>query len=178
MKNNSPKILLIVSLIFLVFCCSIFYILNREINLNKTVSEENELKWKEEVTKVENIKLLNNSIKKIETEKDLLETHIANGSNIVPFLDTMESLGKEAGVSTEVTLVDIPKESKSLVVEMNASGSFEKIYKFLLLLENSPYQLETISMDIEKENSGSTSKKNSVLRWKADLKIKLLSFIQ
>ena len=33
---------------------------------------------------------------------------------------------------------------------IKASGSFEALYKFLTLLENSPYELDFISMDIQK----------------------------
>ena len=152
---------------FFIICGFVFLFLNREININKKIFEDNEVKWQQETERREGIKLLNNSIKKIETEKDLFETHFAQSSNIVPFLDMMESLGEKVGAKTEVTLVDIPKEGNILVVEMKVLGSFEKIYKFLLLLENSPYKLEIVSVDISKQNI-----------WEASLKIKLLSFVQ
>ncbi|MEK7572422.1 MAG: hypothetical protein AAB493_01005 [Patescibacteria group bacterium] len=169
MKKNLQKILpiLSLSLIFFVVCLFVFLFLNREININKKIFEDNEVKWQEEAERRERIRLLNNSIKKIETEKDLFETHFAQSSNIVPFLDMMESLGEKVGAKTEVTLVDIPKEGNILVIEMKVLGSFEKIYKFLLLLENSPYKLEIVSVDISKQNI-----------WEASLKIKLLSFMQ
>lgn len=189
MKNNSHKLLLILSLTFFILSCFGFFVLYKEINNNEKITGENELKLQKEIEKTESIKLLNSSIKKIESERDLIETHFAHGSNVVPFLNTMESLGNKAGVKTEVTLVDIPKESRSLVIEMNTLGSFEGIYKFLLLLENSQYQLEILSMDIQKEKNetmnvsnkkGVSSIKDGVVisAWKANLKIRLLSFVQ
>jgi len=183
MKNNSHKSLLIFSIIFLVFSCFLFFIINREIVSNKTAYEDSELKWRKEVDKIEGIKLLNSSFKKIEKEKDLIETHFARSSNIVPFLDTMEAVGNNVGLKTEVTLIDVPKESKVLIIEMSVYGSFESIYKFLLLLENSQYQLETISMDIQKENTSGAvvnkkdKNKEVIPKWKADFRMKLLSFI-
>jgi len=167
MKKNLQKILPIISLMFFIVCCFVFLFLNKEVNINNKAFEDNEIKWQQETERREGIRLLNNSIRKIENEKDLLETHFAQSSNIVPFLDTMESLGTKVGAKTEITSVDIPKESNSLNIEMKISGSFEKIYKFLLLLENSPYKLEITSIDISKQNT-----------WEANLKIKLLSFIK
>jgi hypothetical protein len=167
MKKNLQKILPIISLMFFIICCFVFLFLNKEINLNNKVFEDNEIKWQQETERREGIKLLNNSIRKIENEKDLLDTHFAQSSNIVPFLDTVESLGTKVGAKTEVTSVDIPKESNSLNIEMKISGSFEKIYKFILLLENSPYKLEITSIDVSKQDV-----------WEANLKIKLLSFMQ
>ncbi|MEI6581049.1 MAG: hypothetical protein WCO07_02655 [bacterium] len=179
MKNNLQKILPILSIVFLVFCCFIFIFLYKEINFNKKAFEENETKWQQETERREGIKLLNSSISKIEKEKSLLESHFAQSSNIVPFLDTIEALGNKVGAKTEVMLVDVPVESKNLNINMKASGSFEEIYKFITLLENSPYELEFISIDVQKQGAIDTSTKNNKKTdWEADLKMKLLSFIQ
>ena len=133
----------------------------------------------QETERREGIKLLNSSISKIEKEKSLLESHFAQSSNIVPFLDTIEALGNKVGAKTEVMLVDVPVESKNLNINMKASGSFEEIYKFITLLENSPYELEFISIDVQKQGAIDTSTKNNKKTdWEADLKMKLLSFIQ
>jgi hypothetical protein len=179
MKDNLQKILPILSTIFLILCFLVFYFLNSEINNNKKIFEESELRWQEEADRRDGIKILNSSVEKIQKEKELLETHFAKSSNAVPFLDIIESLGKKVGVSTEVTLVDIPKETKVLVVEMRASGSFSDIYRFLLLLENSPYELETISVDLQKlSTTDSSAKIVSSPKWSAVLRMKLLSFLQ
>lgn len=179
MKNNFKKILLIPSVIFLVLPCFVFFLLNVQINSNQKIFEENEASWQKEANRREGIKVLNNSIKKIENDKDLIEAHFAKSSNVVPFLDTLESLGAKSGVKTEVTLVDIPNENNVLMVEMKASGNFEGIYKFLLLLENSPYELEFVSVDVQKQNAGTViSKKEIVPIWEANFKMKLLSFVK
>ena len=77
------------------------------------------------------------------------------------------------GVKAEVVSVDITKDSSSLIVEINASGSFETIYKLIMLLENSPYNLEFISVNI-KDSDTSVGKSS---QWTATFQIKLLSFI-
>lgn len=177
MKKRLLKILPVISIIFLVFSCFVFYFLYKEVSVNKKEFEENEIKWQQEFEKREAIKLQNDSIKKIEDENNALEKHFAESSNIVPFLDTIESFGTKLDVNTEVTLVEIPKDSDGLVVGINVSGSFENIYRFLLLLENSQYELETITFDIEKQEVSKEDLKNKKnFKWQASFKMKLLSF--
>ncbi|MEK7104858.1 MAG: hypothetical protein AAB868_02345 [Patescibacteria group bacterium] len=130
-------------------------------------------KWQTEALQRDNTRSLVNSIKTIEPERVLLETHFIQNSDVVPFLDTIEKKAKDVGVKAEVVSVDITKDSSSLIVEINASGSFETIYKLIMLLENSPYNLEFISVNI-KDSDTSVGKSS---QWTATFQIKLLSFI-
>jgi translation initiation factor IF-2 len=105
---------------------------------------------------------------------------------VVPFLDTLEGLATKVGIKAETASVDIAPDSLSLLVKINTSGSFEAIYKFLTLLENSPYELEFTGFDMQKEDSilatpdlvlnKDIKKQNS--KWRATFNIKLLSFTQ
>ena len=176
MKNLFNKKSPIFSLIILVFCCFMFVFLYRQIDINKNAYQNDETKWQQETERRNGIKLLNSSISKIEDEKNLLETHFAQSSDVVPFLDTMEATGAKVGVKAQVVLVDISKDGKNLVLEMKADGSFEGIYRFILLLENSPYELEFTSTDIQK-NEITTAQGKKSNNWTADLKMNLLSFV-
>ena len=99
----------------------------------------------------------------------------------MPFLDTVEGLAPKAGVKAEVTSVDVLSNSNGLVVGMKASGTFNGLYKFLILLENSPYELEFISMNMQSETVvtvSNTEDKNALVpKWNTAFKIKLLSFL-
>ena len=175
MKSIIQKASPIFPIITFTVCCIVFYFLLKEIDKNQTVYQEKETQWQTEVDRRASIRLLNNSISKIQKEKDLLESHFAESTNAVPFLDTLESIGEKARVKAQVVSVDISKDGKSLTVELKAVGSFESIYKYILLLENSPYELDFVSTSIQKENSSDAlSKKSS---WSADIKVKLLSFV-
>ena len=136
-------------------------------------------KWRTEVTRIENARFLTNSIKVIEPERSLLETHFIQSSNIVPFLNMIEKLSIEVGAKAEIVSVNIEKDSPSLMVEMKTLGSFETIYKLVMLLENSPYSLEFVLVDIQNSNSQNISigKSNKNQQWMATFKIKLLSFV-
>ena len=186
MQNNLygskkfKKMPLIFSIAFLALSFFAFFFLYKEINNNKKISEKAQTEWQAEASRRDGIKLLERSVKDISKERTLLESHFAESSDIVPFLDTIERLAFSARAKSEVISVDILKDNTvGLLIGLKASGSFETIYKFLTLLENSPYELEFVSMNMQNLNTQIVSDKKIVSRqWEVLFKIKLLSFIQ
>ncbi|OGI68839.1 hypothetical protein A3A05_02450 [Candidatus Nomurabacteria bacterium RIFCSPLOWO2_01_FULL_41_12] len=179
MQSSFSKIPLFLSIIFFLFFCAIFLYFFGAISNHNKESQLKELEWRAETSRREEIKALDLSIKRLEGERVQLETHFAKSSDVVPFLDTIEELAPQVGAEAGVSSVDISEDRLSLLVGLKASGTFESLYKFLTLLENSPYELEFLSMDIRKgdisnvPDQGQTSSK-----WGATFKIKLLSFIE
>lgn len=181
MTNNFQKfkkVPLFISIIFLLLSFSVFLILYMQIQNNNKKSEQAEIAWQDEANRRNEMKALDRSLKIIEEEKALLETHFLKSSDVVSLLDMVEKLASEAGAKAEVSLVDLLKDNAGLVVEMKASGRFEAVYKFLTLLENSPYELNFILIDMQKlgEEAGS-DKKAAVSLWSATFRVRLLSFI-
>lgn len=173
------KIPLFLSILLLVFSCFVFLFLYKEVQNNSRNSEQTQITWQNETKKREELQSLNHSLKTTEQERTLLEAHFIRSSNVVPFLDLVEKLAPEVGAKAEVVLVNIPEDSSGLVVEMKVTGRFEALYKFLTLLENSPYELDFISMDIQKSDVGAVpDKKSSFSEWSAVFRVKLLNFIQ
>ena len=177
MQENSPhsfrkfkKVPFFVSILLVVFSCFAFFFLYEVIKNNQELSRKTQIEWQAETDRREGVKSLEHSIKAVESQRILLESHFAQSSNVVPFLDTIEKLALEVQAKSEVVSVDIPKEENKLLVAIKASGSFEALYKFLTLLENSPYELEFISMDLQKSTE-------EVSPWTAVFRVKLLSFI-
>ena len=180
MKNNFPKMSLLFSIIFLAFSLSAFLFLYKEVDKNNKISQRVLTDWQAEANKQDQIKSLDRSMKMIEKEKVLLESHFAASSDIVPFLDTIEKLASQAGTKAEILSVDIAKDNPSLMVQMKTSGSFSSIYKFLELLENSSYELEFVLVDIKSTSAEDISVQKGVKipQWEAVFGIKLLSFVQ
>ncbi len=170
---------LILSILFLIFSCFIFIFLYKNINDNERTLQLTQEKWQMEVARRENTKSLIDSVKAVEFERTLLETHFVQSSNIVPLLEMIEKIAREAGTKADVTSVDPAENNSSLEIKMLASGSFETIYKLITLLENSPYSLEFTSADIQNMNAqnASAGKVNRVSQWTASLRIKVLSFV-
>ena len=178
-QNNFPKIPLFLSILFFCVSFSVFLFFFKAIDNNNKELQSKELEWQTETHKRDEIKTLDNSVKIIEGDKVQLETHFAQSSDIVPFLDTIEGLAPEASVTSEVTSVNISGDQTGLYVSMKTSGTFEGLYKFLTLLENSPYELEFISLDMHKETVVAVENKNvKIPQWDAVLKIELLSFVK
>lgn len=169
MKDIFPKIPLIFAVaIFLLFSGS-FYLLYNKITDNNVLAEENTIKHLEQIRKVEEIQMLNRGIKAVETEAALVDTHFGKNADLVPFLDTMENLGTLAGAKAETTSVEVIADGSAVMLGMKAEGSFESLYKYLTLLENSPYRLEFVSVNFAKMEKGA---------WEAEFMIKLISFIK
>lgn len=177
MKNNFQKISLFLSAIFFIFSCFAFVFLYREINDNNQKVQQDLTTWTAEMRLREEIRSFDRSLQKIADDRIMLETHFAKSSDIVPFLDSIEKLAPRVGATARIDSVDALKDNTGLVVELKASGSFEAIYKFLTLLENSPYELDFLSMDIHKIILDVSDKNEKDSRWEAFLKIKLLSFV-
>jgi|SRR3989344_396748 len=179
MQNKFPKIQLILSTIFFVFSCLIFVFFYRFINNKNQELQLKEIEWQNEALRRDEIKTLEHSIKAVESERQQLETHFAQKSDVVPFLDTIEELAPKAGAKAEITSVDVFTARTGLYVGLKASGTFSSLYKFLVLLENSPYELEFLSTDMHIETGSDESQKTAgAPKWNAVFKIKLLSFIQ
>ncbi len=178
MQNQFSKTPLFLSVMF--FCIFLFVslFLYRAIHNNNEKLIVKESEWNIESSKRNEIKVLNNSVATIEEERKKLETHFAQSSDIVPFLDAIEELAHQAGVKGEVTSVDLLKDHAGLGIGLKVLGTFNNLYRLLTLLENSPYELEVKDMDMHRDTttSGAGSKNISAPNWGATFTIKLLSF--
>ncbi len=172
MKNNIQKIPFLVAVTLLLASSFAFLFLYMQINKNNDRAEADLNKWEAEVARREEIKSLDRTLKNVQEEKAELEKHFAQSSDVVPFLNTIESLARAVGTDPEIMSVESSKESDILLVGMQTRGSFEAVYKFLMLLENSPYQVELTSVNVSR-SVGEGSRP-----WDMMLKFKLLSFIK
>lgn len=177
MKSNFPKISLFVSMMFLLFSSSSFIFLYKETNNNEKNRKLAETEWSVEASKRYEMGFMTDSIKAIEKERLSLETHFARQSDVVPFLNTVEQLAREVGAKADITSVAVLANNLGLVAEVKSVGSFASVYKFLLLLENSPYEIEFSSVGIENTKQAQSEKSSEGREWRGDFKIKLLSFV-
>ncbi len=174
MKINSQKFYLAFAVVFFGFFVVVCYFLYSQIEDNLSATKVDEDKWYEEFSRREEIKLLDRAVKNIQKESEQIDSHFVRNSDVVPFLNTIESLAPKVGAQAETTSVDISTDKSSLLVDIKVTGGFSSIYRFVKLLENSPYQLEFSNVDIyQKDVIGS----NKLPVWEAEISIKILSFI-
>ncbi len=133
-----------------------------------------QVEWQTEQTRQEDLKSLESSLKSVAPERAELETHFAKSSDVVPFLDMIEKLAVATGAEAEVEQVSVSDDKTSLIVNMKAKGSFDATYKFIRLLENSPYELEINSLNMQKQGVGDPTVVTQ--EWITSIAIKLISF--
>ncbi len=178
MQSNFPKTSLFFSAIFFCFCLAAFFFFFKYVDNGNKELQSREVEWQTESMRREGIKQLDHSVQVIEGERAELDNHFAESSDVVPFLDTMEKIATQVSTKAEITSVDVLDDHSGLYVGMKASGTFSNVYKFLKLLENSPYEVELMVVDMHKEAaSGPADKQVSNSNWNVSVKMKLLSFI-
>mgnify|MGYP001559388871 CR=1 FL=1 len=179
MNNDPIKIEFISSVTFFAVALSALLLFYGQIDSMEQISEQKLTQWRVESDRRDEIKSLESLIKKVESEKALLETHFAYSQNPVPFLDSIEKLAKSVNAKITISSVDIAKDENALFVSMNTSGTFEALYRFITLMENSSYDLEFVSINIKKEGEVNTATaKQQTTDWSASMRIKLLTFIK
>ena len=161
----------ILSILFLGISVFLFFFFQNATSANNQKAELTGIEWQAETSKRDEITTLDHSILVIGDERTALETHFAQSSDVVPFLDTMEGLAVQAGAKAQVTSATVSASATPILsIGMKATGSFSSLYQFLSLLENSPYALEFTSMDIQKETASGTV-------WDLNVNMNLLSFV-
>lgn len=170
MKISNSKKYLIFVIIFWAMSICVLVVLYSQIATNKKIANKLEAQWQGEVITQGKIKTLERSINEINKERDSFESHFARSSDVVPFLDTVEDLATKVSAKANISTVDITDNPAGLVIGVNATGTFDAVYKFMMLLENSPYELEIAAFDLRRDLGDSTAS------WVVTLRVKVLSF--
>lgn len=160
-----------------VFVFGFFYLFN-EINAKNDTAATLSDQYQSESDRRSTIASLNSEVKAIAPQRALLESHFANASDVVPFLDDLQALAVSAGATAEVSSLDDTKDATGLDVEIKAEGSFASLHTLLALLQNSQYELSFSSVKFDTVPLSPTGKvvKGGNQTWEATFDITLLSF--
>lgn len=175
MKKNPLKTPLILSILFFIALSVLSVFLYQKIDDINKKTEENTIVWQKETNRRENIINLNKSLEETRDKRTILENHFAKSSDVVPFLDSTEKLATKVGAVATVDSLNTGTSNDKFIIQLKASGRFESLYRFLLLLENSPYELDFLSVDFHKSSGDAKNPKDT--KWEAVFKMQLLSFI-
>lgn len=116
-------------------------------------------------------------LKATETERVKLDTYFIDVKGTPRFLEALASLGKDAGIVLSFDSIDVDSNS-ALRINFRAQGTFGNLFRFLSLIEASPYALEVGNLNLNKINvfSGKPGEK-SENSWSANGTLRLLSFV-
>ncbi len=169
--SKATKYLLSIS-VFLILSIGVWVILYRQIEKNKKTTRELQTQLEEDIATKQKSQSLQRLMNELGQERNAFASHFVKNTDIVPFLNTIESLANQVGAEAVINTVDTPEDPPSLLIGIKASGSFEAIYKFMALLESAPYELQILGFDLKK---GGASEEEAD-SWSATLEVKVVSF--
>ncbi len=183
MRNNFQKLSLILSAVFFLAVAAVFVFLYQKINENNQKAEMDASLLQADTKARDGLRALDLSLEQNAPEMASLQSHFTKSSDAVPFLDALQKLAATAKASAQIDSVDTGTNNNGLTVGLTASGSFASVYKFLTLLENSPDELNFLSMDLHSlpipaQPTSAKAPKIQIPQWEAVFKIQLLSFIK
>lgn len=117
--------------------------------------------------KIQNLKLLESQMDGFKKDSEKIETIFLKEENVVGFLESLEKTGEDIGVLTEIASAAINKGSKGIVFQINLKGDFEKIFQYLVLLENLPHQIVFEGLNMYPEDN----------LWHSKIAIRIISFL-
>ena len=170
---------LLFSLVFFAVVLTVYFFLHKLVVHKNIIAKQAQSAWQEEIDKRVELQSLERLLKATNMERSALDSHFIKSTDIVPFLDMLEKTADKLGAKAEVSGLETPKDNSSLIVAVRVDGRFEAIYKFLLLLESAPYELDIVALDMQK-GADSVDEKGKTIpsAWAAVFKVKILSFIQ
>ncbi len=141
--NKTQKITILTTLFFVVVLVFYVFLYKQILSLNsKIISINSKLVVANRLA--ENEKEIVNLLKNTETKREKLSSYFVSTENPTSFLETIESSARSVGTEVEVQSLDVKHKDKEkkqsfIKVSLLAKGSWDSMFRFMLLLENLPY---------------------------------------
>lgn len=106
----------------------------------------------------ERIKAAKDELLKISTDEALVNGYFVSTNDVVPFLEALQSTGKNLGATVEIVSVsaDPGKPHAHLNLSLSITGSFDSVVRTLGAFEYSPYDatLQSLTLDTPQTGTG------------------------
>ncbi len=106
----------------------------------------------------ERVKAAKDELQKIATQESLVNGYYVETSDVVPFLETLQTTGKNLGSTVEVVSVsaDPGKPHTHLNLSLSITGPFDSVVRTLGALEYAPYDtaLQNLTLDTPETVTG------------------------
>jgi len=120
---------------------------------------------------------LSKSIDDTAVLRSSLDSYFIRSSESVLFLEKIETLGKQTGVSLHTSSYVVVPKTGILEDQFFADGTFSELYNLLALIESMPYQISVKNVNFIK-NSTPENGKDQRPPWTATFTVDLLSYIK
>lgn len=149
------------------------YFFYKQIVIVKEFTMQKQNEWQVEENRRNEIKNLERSVKNLAQEKKELDSHFVSSDDPVDFLNNLELMASSVGALAEVNTVGTVENNSTLIINLKVNGSFDSLFRFLTLLENSFYIIEVQSLSL---NTAISEVKNLNPKWDMNLQVKLITF--
>ena len=114
-------------------------------------------------------------IKETSDNSATLNSYFVEGDKAVDFLQTIEGYGSYSGASVKFSTVDYNATNQRLTMSLHIAGTFQSVYRTILLLENAPYEFDFshIVLVLDQDPLGTHKGPSS---WHTDIDFSLKSF--
>lgn len=128
-----------------------FYYVKTQVEDTSTLTQELEQKRSER----ENLQKTLQVVEETKGMREELDQYFVRASDMVGFIERLESLGDEAGVANSINSLE--ENEGALTFSMEAQGSFESVLHFTALLEHLPINMtfERVQLQQAEENAES-----------------------
>lgn len=157
------KIIAIAATLNLIVFGACFYLFRNIKNVDKVVSEQL-AQIESEVKKDESLRSIKNLMNDTKKEREQVAEFFVQPNGTVDFIETLESLGRIAGVKLEIESVGVGalkgktgSSTESFRLSFKTEGSWVGTMHILSLLENMPYKISFESVRFGKVSGGSSS---------------------
>ena len=172
MIKNSTILLCIILGVFFLLILGGFFQIKFLSNMTKA-NDEIRGRISELDSELKNLKVLENFLAQTDDERRLISGGFVGKDNLLDFIEELEKAGAESGLAVRVESAnfDVGQAEGSPSFRLQATGSFQSLFKLMLILENTPYEIsfEDVSLSRTHEEKG----KNI---WTGVFVIKLLSY--
>lgn len=175
-KNNFITTVIVSVFIVLTAVSGVFFLFLKVLSerdsvteLKKTILQNNK--------KSEENKILTDAIDRLKKEKETISAIFLKEEDFVRLIKSLESAGEASGVSLKINSIsptDIDKKTNPQV-SFTAKGSFERIFRYMNMLENIPY-LTTIENVALQNIQDAKDKSLSGRGWQALFNLRLESY--
>ena len=119
--------------------------------------------------KQKNIKQLDQTLGSIVPEKSKIDRVFADSGSIVKFIEDLEKLTVLSGAELEILSGAFPAKAEEggPFFTLNVKGGFNRVFKFLSLLEKMSYQIRVEGARFGSDEAGA---------WSSQIKLRMLSY--
>lgn len=153
--------------------------------------EEEIISTKKEISenenRINNVQTLERLLNDFSEEEETLNSAILAEDDLVEFIEFLEDLAQRSKIGLSISSASLPESTKKRksapasfanpVFEIKASGSFDDLMRYLILLENSPFQVSFQRINIQALGSTQQTFLETEEDWQAIFKINVLSYM-